>query len=224
MSRNDVIRVLLADDDGLVRDGLAMVLEQSGDFLVSAKVENGDQALQSLSRDVPDVVILDIRMPDMDGLVCCRKIKERRPELPVLMLTTFQDDDYLAEALQAGAHGYLLKHQSAEAICLAIRNAVKGTVSFEPGVARSLRVQTIDRKEALLEGLPSRAKDVLRLLVEGCSNRQIANRLYLSEGTVRNYVSALLQFADVRDRTQLVIWYYSNGHSHPNRSGSHEEG
>lgn len=211
MSDSKSIRILLADDDALVRDGLAMVLEQTGSFHISAKVQNGTEALDSLSHDVPDAVLLDIRMPDMDGLECCRKIRERHPDLPVLMLTTFQDDAYLAEALQAGASGYLLKHQSAEAVILAIRNAINGNVSFEPGVARSLGVQTTGRDDAFLEGLPPRERDVLRLLVQGCSNKEIADELYLSEGTVRNYVSALLQFADVRDRTQLVIWYYRQG-------------
>jgi DNA-binding NarL/FixJ family response regulator len=211
MSRNESIRLLLADDDSLVRDGLAMVLQQSGEFLVSATARNGAEALEALSDDLPDVVLLDIRMPDMDGLVCCRKIRERYPQLPVLMLTTFQDDEYLAEALEAGAQGYLLKHQSADAVMLAIRNAVSGNLSFEPGVARALEVRATDGDETFLDGLPPRAIDVLRRLAEGCSNREIAEQLYLSEGTVRNYVSDLLQFADVRDRTQLVIWYYRRG-------------
>jgi DNA-binding NarL/FixJ family response regulator len=127
------------------------------------------------------------------------------------MLTTFQDDTYLAEAIQAGAQGYLLKHQSAEAVMHGIRSALSGNVSFEPGVARSLSVCDTTRDEAFLEGLPPRAIDVLRNISRGCSNREIADELHLSEGTVRNYVSELLQFADVRDRTQLVIWYYRSG-------------
>jgi DNA-binding NarL/FixJ family response regulator len=205
----------LADDDDLVRDGLAMVLQQSGEFLVASAVCNGAKALEALSHELPDVVLLDIRMPDMDGLQCCRKIREQYPELPILMLTTFQDDAYLAEAIEAGARGYLLKHQSAEAVMLGIRNAVSGNVSFEPGVARSLGVRSTTGDEAFLEGLPARAVDVLRRLVEGSSNREIAEQLYLSEGTVRNYISELLQFADVRDRTQLVIWYYRAGSFEP---------
>ncbi|NBF39530.1 MAG: response regulator [Spirochaetes bacterium] len=215
MSRNEPIRLLLADDDDLVRDGLAMVLQQSGEFLVASAVCNGAKALEALSHELPDVVLLDIRMPDMDGLQCCRKIREQYPELPILMLTTFQDDAYLAEAIEAGARGYLLKHQSAEAVMLGIRNAVSGNVSFEPGVARSLGVRSTTGDEAFLEGLPARAVDVLRRLVEGSSNREIAEQLYLSEGTVRNYISELLQFADVRDRTQLVIWYYRAGSFEP---------
>jgi DNA-binding NarL/FixJ family response regulator len=208
MNQGEVIRVLLADDDELVRDGLAMVLEQSGGFVVTEKAADGARALAALSREVPDVVLLDIRMPDMDGLECCRRIKERHPALPVLMLTTFQDDEYLAGSLEAGSHGYLLKHQSAEAVIMAIRNAVNGTYSFGPGVARSLRVDSSARSASLLDELPPRGRDVLQLLVEGFSNREIAETTHLSEGTVRNYVSSLLQFADVRDRTQLVIWYY----------------
>jgi DNA-binding NarL/FixJ family response regulator len=211
MSRNEPIRLLLADDDALVRDGLAMVLQQSGEFLVSATARNGAEALEALSHDIPDLVLLDIRMPDMDGLVCCREIRERYPKLPVLMLSTFQDNDYLAGALDAGARGYLLKHQSADAVMLAIRNALSGNVSFEPGVARALEVQTAQRDDAFLADLPARAIEVLRVLVLGHSNREIADQLCLSEGTVRNYVSELLQFAEVRDRTQLVIWYYRNG-------------
>lgn len=216
MSHRRKLRVLLADDDALVLDGLAMVLQQSGDFLISAKARNGTEALKALEaldtpeQDLPDVVLLDIRMPDMDGLVCCRKVKERYPNLPVLMLTTFQDDEYLADALSAGAQGYLLKHQSADAVMLAIRNAVSGNVSFDAGVARSLTVNAPDRNNDFLAGLPARAIDVLHSLVEGGSNKEIAEQLYLSEGTVRNYVSDLLQFADVRDRTQLVIWYHRN--------------
>ncbi len=220
MSNTRKIRVLLADDDALVLDGLAMVLQQSGDFLISATARNGAEALAALealatAEDLPEVVLLDIRMPDMDGLVCCRKVKERYSSLPVLMLTTFQDDEYLADALSAGAQGYLLKHQSADAVMQAIRNAVSGNVSFDPGVARSLTVLAPDRNHNFLQGLPARAVDVLHRLVEGCSNKEIAEQLYLSEGTVRNYVSDLLQFADVRDRTQLVIWYYRNRDGSP---------
>jgi DNA-binding NarL/FixJ family response regulator len=215
MNGNEPTRLLLADDDDPVRDELAMALQQSGEFLVAAAVRNGAEALEALSQDLPDLALLDIRMPDVDGLQCCRKIKERYPELPVLMLTTFQDDTYLAEALEAGAHGYLLKHQSAEAVMHGIRNALSGNVSFEPGVARSLGVIDTARDEAFLEGLPPRAIDVLRSLARGSSNREIAEQLFLSEGTVRNYVSNLLQFADVRDRTPLVIWFYRSGSFNP---------
>lgn len=110
MNGNEPTRLLLADDDDPVRDELAMALQQSGEFLVAAAVRNGAEALEAISQDLPDLALLDIRMPDVDGLQCCRKIKERYPELPVLMLTTFQADTYLAEAIEAGAHGYLLKH------------------------------------------------------------------------------------------------------------------
>ncbi len=215
MSSDNKMRILIADDDALVRDGLAMVLEQSGKFTITNSVENGRQALDALENKLPDVVLLDISMPDMDGLECCRRVKERYPNLPVLLLTTFQNDEYLATSLDVGAHGYLLKHQSTDAVILAIQNAINGNMSFDPGVAQSLRVRSDSPDAARLAGLSSRERGVLELVVEGCSNRQIAAKLFLSEGTVRNYVSALLQFADVRDRTQLVVWYYRGASDSP---------
>lgn len=218
MSTHRKYRILLVDDDELVLDGLAMVLEQSGDYTVSVRARNGAEALRALSDDLPDVVLLDIRMPDMDGLTCCRAIHAEYPNLPVLMLTTFADDEYLRDALAAGARGYLLKHQSAEAVMLAIRNAISGNMTFEPGIARSLDVRPADTGSAFLEGLSGRETDVLYRLVQGRSNREIADELYLSEGTVRNYVSSLLQFAGARDRTQLVIWYYQKGETNNERT------
>lgn len=214
MNEKREIRVVLADDDALVRDGMAMVLQQSGDFYMSACVKNGAEALAAVSKEQPDVVLLDVRMPDMDGLECCRRLHAQYPELPVLMLSTFQDDEYLTQALEAGAVGYLLKHQSTDAVRSAIRNAANGNVTFEPGLAASLRVQSTKPNDAFLEGLPARERDVLELIVAGSSNKEIADTIHLSVGTVRNYVSSLLQFADVRDRTQLVIWYYRNRQGH----------
>jgi len=214
MNEKREIRVVLADDDALVRDGLALVLQQSGGFYVSACVKNGAEALAAVSKARPDVVLLDVRMPDMDGLECCRRLHAQYPELAVLMLSTFQDDAYLAQALEAGAVGYLLKHQSTEAVTSAIRNAATGNVTFEPRLAASLRVQSTTPNDAFLQGLPPRERDVLELIVAGSSNKEIADTIHLSVGTVRNYVSSLLQFADVRDRTQLVIWYYRNTQNH----------
>ncbi len=205
------INVFIADDDTMVLDGLAMVLEQSGEFRVGHKARNARALLRALEGAQPDVVLLDIRMPEENGLECCREIKLRWPNLPVLMLSTFHDDEYLKDALRYGAHGYLLKHQTPEALMLAIRSAVNGTFSFEPGVARSLAVDAAQEKEQTFHGLTEREQAVLRLVAEGRSNREISDQLFLSEGTVRNYVSTLLQFAGVRDRTQLVIWYFQNG-------------
>lgn len=210
MNHDTPIRVILADDDELVRDGMAVVLRQTGEFTITATAATGAQALAAVNRQPPDIVLLDIRMPDMDGLECCRLIKRAHPELPVLMVSTFKNDQYLSQALEAGAHGYLLKHQSTDALVLAIHNAVQGNLSFDPGMAASLAVRPAADAERFLRDLPAREREVLQRLAEGYSNKEIAALCHLSAGTVRNYVSSLLQFAHVRDRTQLVIWYYRN--------------
>jgi DNA-binding NarL/FixJ family response regulator len=206
-----VYTIMIADDDGLVRDGLSMVLEQSGIFQVVGDFVNGRALLLALESQVPDVVLVDVRMPEMTGIECCKVISERYPKLPVLVLTTFQDDEYLSEALKAGAKGYLLKHQSSQAVIIGIQNAIQGNLSFDPDVAKSLSIGEGNQTEDHLSGIPPRELEVLKLLAKGYSNKEISETLYLSPGTVRNYVSSLLDFAGVRDRTQLVIWYYRRG-------------
>ena len=211
-----IYTIMIADDDALVRDGLAMVLEQSKVFKVIGSFASAQELLLALDSQEPHVVLVDVRMPGMTGIECCNVISQKFPQLPVLVLTTFQDDEYLSQALTAGAKGYLLKHQSSQAVILAIQNAILGNFSFGSEAAKSLGVPQASQAEDWLVGIPPREREVLELIVKGYSNKEISETLFLSPGTVRNYVSSLLEFARVRDRTQLVIWYYRKG------SGVHE--
>ncbi|GAB6088810.1 response regulator [Spirochaeta dissipatitropha] len=204
--------ILLADDDALVRDGLKVLIEQQTDLRVVSSVGDGRQALTQIRRLQPELALLDIRMPEMNGIDCCREAKQEFTELKVLILTTFHDDDFIRKAMQAGADGYLLKHQSRKVMIDGIRSVLAGNVVLEPSVARSLSnppEKTADiSSSALSAGITAREQEVLYFIAQGSSNREIADRLCLGEGTVRNYVSSLLEKLKLRGRTQLVIWYY----------------
>lgn len=204
--------ILLADDDALVRDGLKVLIEQQPDLRVISTVGDGRQALTQLRRLQPELALLDIRMPEMNGIDCCRQAKQEHTELKVLILTTFHDDEFIRSAMQAGADGYLLKHQSGQVMIDGIRSVLAGNVVLEPSVARSLSnpslVITDITEQAQQRGITARELDVLQHIAQGLSNREIAEKLYLGEGTIRNYVSNLLEKLTLRDRTQLVIWYY----------------
>ena len=210
----DRIRVAVVDDDGLVRDGLGAILETHDDMEFVGAAGHGEAAVELSARTNPDVVLMDIRMPLTDGVVATERIKRANPGIRVIILTTFDDSEYLRGAMAAGAEGYILKSSPAEAIVESVRAVHRGTAVLQTEIARRLAgspaaasvVDSKARLEAL--GLAPREAEILTLIAEGLSNKEIAGQLNLSDGTVRNYVSEMLVKLNVRDRTQLAILYY----------------
>lgn len=206
------IRVLLVDDQRLMRDGLRILLELEADIEVIGEAENGLQAVQQYENLSPEVILMDIRMPVMDGVEATRQICSRWPKARIIILTTFDDDNYLFEGLRVGALGYLLKDLSGAELAEAIRTVMEGGALIEPSVARKvlaefsrLAPKPPSAEARLLEPLSEREAEIIRLLSQGLTNRQIAVRLHLAEGTVKNYVSSILQKLEVEDRTQAAI-------------------
>lgn len=203
------MRVLIVDYDALIRDSLKMILEMEEDFQVVGLAANGEEALELCRKELPDLVLMDIRMPVMDGVVGTRRIKALYPQVRVVILTTFRDEEYIKEALKNGAEGYILKSQPADSIVESLRAVGKGNIVLERDVASSLSAMLRDggKTQCARYALTEREMEVLSLVGQGLSNREIAEKLFLSEGTVRNYVTALLEKLGLRDRTQLAIFY-----------------
>ena len=206
------IRVLVVDDQALFREGVVTLLSAHGDVEVVGEAENGRQALEMVARLRPAVVLMDLRMPVLDGVSATREIVQRHPGCRVIVLTTVDDDDEVFDALRAGAAGYLLKDVSSEKLAEAIRVAARGESFLQPSIAskvlaelnrRPARPTRADR--ALLEPLSERELEVLRHLARGASNREIAARVYLAEGTVKNYVSSILGKLGAPDRTAAAL-------------------
>ncbi|MCO6452928.1 MAG: response regulator transcription factor [Caldilineales bacterium] len=206
------LRLLLVDDQRLMRDGLRTLLELEDDMRVAGEAENGEEALAQYESLKPNVVLMDVRMPVMDGVEATRQMCERWPEAQVIILTTFDDDEYVFEGLRAGARGYLLKAVSGHELAEAIRTVAAGGALIDPSVTRKVMAEfarmapTVPRSNPdLIEPLSEREIDVLRLLAEGLTNREIAQRLFLAEGTVKNYVTSILGKIEARDRTQAAL-------------------
>ncbi len=204
------IRLLLVDDQRLMRDGLRLLLELEPDMTVAAEAGDGQEALDAYQRVQPDVTLMDIRMPGMDGVEATRRILARWPEARIIILTTFDDDAYVFEGLRAGARGYLLKAVSGEELARAIRTVAAGGALIDPSVTHKVleAFSRLPRQAApapLPEPLTERELEVLKLMAEGLSNREIARRLFLAEGTVKNYMSNILGKLEARDRTQAAL-------------------
>lgn len=206
------MKVLIVDDDALIRDSLSMLLEMDSYFEVMGTASNGQEAYQACQKVQPDIILMDIRMPVMDGVLGTRLIKEHFPNIHIVILTTFKDDEYITEALKNGAAGYILKSQPADSIIESLKAVAKGNIVLEKNVAHTISAMLRKelQKPAGKYDLTEREKEVLELLGQGLSNKEIANKLYLSEGTVRNYVTTLLEKFNLRDRTQLAIFYLKN--------------
>ena len=205
-----MINVLIADDDILVRDGLKILIDSEDDMKVVSVAKNGLEAFQLAQKHRPDVVLMDIRMPDIDGIRGTQLINENGLDTKVLMLTTFKDDEYIVSALKNGANGYMLKNQSSDEIIDGIRTVQNGTNIYGEEIAQKLK-ELIGRKKDKINpdtlSLSNRELGVLRLIANGLNNKEIAATMFISDGTVRNYVSTLLDKLDLRDRTQLAIFY-----------------
>jgi DNA-binding NarL/FixJ family response regulator len=208
-----MIKVLLVDDQHLIRQGLRALLELESDIEVIGEAENGQEALKCITESIPDVVLMDMRMPIMDGVAATREIQKQFAKVKVLVLTTFDDNEYVTAALQNGAMGYLLKDTPSEELAVAIRAVYKGYTQLGPGIVKKLMTtfppnsttQEVIPPQNLSELTP-REKEVLRLIANGASNREIAQQLYISEGTVKNHVTNILNRLNLRDRTQAAIF------------------
>lgn len=209
------MRVLICDDQAMVRDGLAMLLRLEHDIEVVGVAADGRQALELTASLEPDVVLMDLKMPGMNGVEATRQIKQLYPQTKVLVLTTYDHDSWLFEALRLGAAGYLLKDTPRDELVKALRGTIDGKVYIDPSVAGKLLTQlTPPRSQPELELgriLSERELDILRLVARGLNNARIAEQLHLSEGTVRNNVSAILAKLHVNDRTQAALLAVQHG-------------
>ena len=208
------IKLIIADDEMLIRTGLKIMLEASGNVEVLALAESGRAAFEACKEYQPDVVLMDIRMPESNGIEGTKLIKEAFPEVKVLIVTTFQDTEYIVEAVQNGASGYLLKDSSPEAILDGIKVALSGKVVMDTVISEALLTNTTVEKPAAFDaekwGLTPREVELIQQVAQGLSNKEIAQTLFLSEGTVKNNISTILSKLELRDRTQLVIFAYEN--------------
>lgn len=204
-----MIRVLICDDQEIVCEGLQRILESDPEITVVGQAHNGLEALERIPTANPDLVLMDLKMPEMNGIQATRKIREKFPQVRVLVLTTYDDDEWLFDAIRAGAHGYLLKDRPRGELLKAIKGTVEGNAFVDPAVTGKLLGQIAQngppRQPPLNISLSERETEVLQLLAQGLSNADIAQRLYLSEGTVRNYTSAIFAKLAVSDRTQAVV-------------------
>jgi DNA-binding NarL/FixJ family response regulator len=218
-----VIRVLLADDQAVVRMGFRMIIDGEDDLAVVGEVADGAAAVDAAVDLQPDVVLMDVRMPLLDGITATRAIVERCPDVRVLVVTTFDLDEYVVGALRAGAAGFLLKDVEPAALITAVHTVVSGDALVAPAVTRSLIDYSLRTPEkpvggvdpAVLEQLSDREREVLGLLARGLSNADVARALFLAETTVKSHVSNLLTKLNLRSRVQAVVLAYEAGLAHP---------
>ena len=215
-----MIKILIADDQELIRQSLQIILGTEPGFQVLDSVENGKEVIRSIRREKPDVILMDIRMPEMDGVVCTQIIKENYPNIKIIILTTFDDDEYVYNALKYGASGYLLKGIQTKELVEAIRKVHQGTSMINEDITSkvvnmfsrmaqtNLAIQIDERQTA---DLKNTEWQIISLVGSGMSNKEIAGKLKLSEGTIRNSLSMILSKLDLRDRTQLAIWAVQTG-------------
>lgn len=216
----NMIKVLIADDQDLIRQSLQIVLNTKEGITVTDTATNGQEVIQCIRRECPDVILMDIRMPKIDGVQCTKIIKENYPQIKIIILTTFDDDEFIYNALKYGASGYLLKGVSMDELVEAIHTVYSGRAMINPDIATKVvklfsqmakadySIQVEERNE---EELTKTEWKIIEQVEFGASNKEVAEKLNLSEGTVRNYLSAILNKLGLRDRTQLAIWAVQTG-------------
>lgn len=207
-----MIRVLLVDDQNLIRSGLKVVLQTEPDIEIVGEASDGQSAIEKIETLMPDVVLMDIYMPVMDGVTATKIISERFSGVKVLVLTTFDEDEYVADALRCGAMGYLLKDMPTEELAAAIRTVYKGYTQIGPGLVEKIMAKLTVSSPATPPSLPPgwseltpREKEILKLIAAGLTNKEIAQTLFITEGTVKNHVTNILHRLNVRARTQAAI-------------------
>ncbi|MCP3029810.1 response regulator transcription factor [Halobacillus sp. A1] len=204
-----MIRVLLAEDQIMVRQGLKVMIESDPEIKVTGEADDGKSAVDLCEKQGFDIAVLDIRMPVMDGIETARIIRERWPLIKILMLTTFDDDQYVMDSLKLGVNGYMLKNGNTESLIRSIKSALSGGLTIEDQVAAKVMPALLNQQSPIKrvdESLTPRERAILKCIGEGLSNQEIANRLGLSVGTVKNNTSHILDKLDLRDRTQLAIY------------------
>lgn len=202
-------RVLLAEDQSIVRQGLRLILEQDDNITVVQEAANGEEAIEILETHLIDFIMMDVRMPVMDGIEATRKIKQKWPDIKILILTTFNDDEYVVEALKEGANGFLLKISESDKLIEAVYSCMSGGLALHEEVAAKVMPRLLQRSKSgqeLAVSLSERELAITKLIGEGWANKEIAEELYLSIGTVKNYLTQILQKTGLRDRTQLAIY------------------
>ena len=204
-----MIKVLIADDQALIRESLQIILSAHADIEVVGTVGDGKEVLEKLHRVRPDVILMDIRMPVMDGVLCTKAVKEQYPDVKIIILTTFDDDEFIFSALKYGASGYILKGVSTEELHEAIQTVYRGGAMINPNIAQSNFAITVTEEN--VEDMNRTEWKIIQQIGFGISNKEIAAKLFLSEGTVRNYLSGILAKLNLRDRTQLAIWAVQTG-------------
>jgi DNA-binding NarL/FixJ family response regulator len=210
------VRVVLADDQALVRAGFRLILEAEDDIDVVGEASDGEHAIEVVRRLKPDVVLMDVQMPKLDGLEATRRVGQEAIPSRVVILTTFEQDDYVFEALRAGASGFLLKNTPPEELVQAVRIVAAGDALLAPSITRRVIEEYSQRppprrNDAELELLTERELEVLRLLATGKSNAELATHLFLGEGTIKTHVSHVLSKLGLRDRVQAVVFAYESG-------------
>lgn len=216
-----MIKILIADDQELIRESLKIILSTNNEFEVIDTIGSGKEVVESIRRHIPDIILMDVRMPDMDGVQCTKFVKEVYPEIKVIVLTTFDDDEYIFSALKYGASGYLLKGVSLDELTSAIKTVLQGGAIFNPNVASKVtKIFSEMAKNNIVaerihdEDLPNLSDTewkIIQQVSQGLSNKEIAEILKFTEGTIRNYLSVILDKLQLRDRTQLAIWYIHRG-------------
>ena len=215
-----MIKVLIADDQELIRESLKIILDVNSDIKVVGLADNGRKVLDLLKKTLPDIILMDIRMPEFDGVQCTKAVKEKHPDVKIIILTTFDDDEYVFYALKYGASGYLLKGCSVQELTEAIYTVMNGGSILNQGVitkvvklfnqlAQTSITPEFDGRN--VEVLNRTERNIAGLVGRGFSNKEIAEKLFLSEGTIRNALSSALSKLNLRDRTQLAIWAVQTG-------------
>lgn len=210
---SDMIRVLLVDDQSLFREGLRTLLSIWEDIEVVGEANNGQEAVDQTAVLKPDVILMDLRMPVLDGVAATQQIAEKFPDSRIIVLTTFDDDEHIFDGLRAGAAGYLLKDVQSDKLVEAIRTTARGDSFLQPSVAakviaeftRTGKVEPARREQPLVEPLSERELEILAVLSQGASNKEIAAQLFITEGTVKNHITNILGKLGVRDRTQAAL-------------------
>lgn len=200
------MKLLIVDDDALITQSLKVLLNNEADFDVIDTASNGREAVEACEKSIPDVILMDLRMPVMDGIESTEVIKGRWPEIKIMVLTTFKDEKDIRQALKAGAEGYLLKSASVDNMAEQIRALAAGSTVLNAEVLKTI----MEPEHKPLEELTGRENDIIYHIAQGLSNKEIAAELYLSEGTVRNILSVVLDKLEIRDRTQLAIYYWQS--------------
>lgn len=204
-----MIRVLIVDDQALIREGLSLMLGLYDEIEIVGQANNGQEAVDFLENKEVDLVLMDIRMPVMDGVEATKIIKEKYPQVKIIILTTFNEDEYIFNGLKSGADGYILKDISSRKLVDTIKSVYKGDLLLHGHVAKTLASAVIDKrdteKENILNRLTARELEIANLVAKGKSNREISEILYITEGTVKNHVTKILDKLELRDRTQLAL-------------------